>query len=1389
MLRIRELTLAGFGVYEHPTRFLIPEGPAVFWGANETGKSTFLWGVAAVWFGLPQNSDPSKIGTARFRSFSRPEEFWGELVWERDDKVYRLRRDFDRHKVCLTEESTDGGVKELFHGEHNPSGRSSAGTVFPMRLKETIGVGTLETFLQTFCLTQPFVGEAQIESELQHLISGSRFVKTDDVLSHLFGEIKTLTKNTGELGLVRPGNSRPTNQREDGKLEALQTELARARLDLELGRKHLERIHSEGEGVREIEEEAAELRAQIEERTRRLDALSRWTELQNERTKRTETVRRLEGSVAELDALARDRDELSGRDDALSKIYETAPEDAAERLEALERADRDQAAAAAKEDAHQQKRKALDERISELEGRLSNEFSDFRGRRDWIDVRNRLREAVARADRAETALKKLQGEVLRRERDLEATSSLDNVSVATAQSHADGILEAYDRVTKIETKLTGLRKQTAEREYLEDQGRMALLQESLDLETERKESETGVREKRAAVVLAKDLLDQAEERLQGRTADGSSPDDASGSTREAGTDSEPGAAGSAGGPSAATKSARSAGSGDFDVHALGGSESDADVDPHSSSANNDLGDDFDDHDDHDDSENLEDEPAFESASAQTPSGPPAPPGAIPALSLALGAAVAMVLLYGLGWAIQNAVGLGLAVAGVAFLVLARFGGVSTSKSRKAKASGSKASGSKASGSKKTESKGTARKTGTHGTQRKSSGPESGALADEAIAPGARLRRHLEETRSELVNAPTEEELDAPRQLRIALEEAETQLALALKRQADLEARLAELREELGEFADTTANELARMDERWKLLDEQIEALEEERAEILEDRLGTSDDDDWLTTPVSETNEILESLLLLPGGPSPEDNPSLDDLLSWLTRLDDVDWEAFQDAETARSDAQRELREARVRLEQAGTLPNDREEIEELSERFRPFTLETDPKWLLAQQEECEELERQLAKAQTQLEAMGPEKTATKDRDVATELWNALTIDWPALGGPELDRALDEPLHEWAARARKELRTFRDLSVRTSTLDESSPRILRSAGVSSREELESRLAEERSALGQAVRELESLEKSEIALADSNAVTQSSRAETLGARRTAELASLERDREALDRVDLALREKLRERGTLEGKEIPNLAALELETEQLEEEVEQTQLRCDALALAFRWAEEATGEFRSTYQESLGERIDHHFSRLTRTTGRRIELGDTFAIRVRDANGRILEPEQLSQGARDQLLLAIRLGVADLLSDAVPLPFLFDDPFVHFDDARLAQLRVSLESMSPDRQWILLTHRKEMNAWADPIFTDTLEDVGAPVGVEVGAPAHSFENVSAEVPATIRLVDVSPDAAEGQSEPSPERPQGRQGRRRKRRRGGKDGGEKPGGGGKLFDIWGRS
>jgi chromosome segregation protein len=76
------------------------------------------------------------------------------------------------------------------------------------------------------------------------------------------------------------------------------------------------------------------------------------------------------------------------------------------------------------------------------------------------------------------------------------------------------------------------------------------------------------------------------------------------------------------------------------------------------------------------------------------------------------------------------------------------------------------------------------------------------------------------------------------------------------------------------------------------------------------------------------------------------------------------------------------------------------------------------------------------------------------------------------------------------------------------------------------------------------------------------------------------------------------------------------------------------------------------------------------------------------------------QLSQGTRDQLLLALRLAVLDLLAQEVPLPLVLDDPFAHWDERRLARAREMLRALARERQVVLLSHRREFAAWGEPV-----------------------------------------------------------------------------------------
>jgi uncharacterized protein YhaN len=129
-------------------------------------------------------------------------------------------------------------------------------------------------------------------------------------------------------------------------------------------------------------------------------------------------------------------------------------------------------------------------------------------------------------------------------------------------------------------------------------------------------------------------------------------------------------------------------------------------------------------------------------------------------------------------------------------------------------------------------------------------------------------------------------------------------------------------------------------------------------------------------------------------------------------------------------------------------------------------------------------------------------------------------------------------------------------------------------------------------------------------------------------------------------------------------------------------------------------AAERFRDTYREDLERRVSGQFAALTGRAGRRVRVDDRFTLIPVEPDGSEFSPAQLSQGARDQLHLAVRLAVADLLSGTVPLPLFLDDPFVHVDPERLEHLRAALERLAGSRQWILLTHRADFATWGAPV-----------------------------------------------------------------------------------------
>lgn len=177
---------------------------------------------------------------------------------------------------------------------------------------------------------------------------------------------------------------------------------------------------------------------------------------------------------------------------------------------------------------------------------------------------------------------------------------------------------------------------------------------------------------------------------------------------------------------------------------------------------------------------------------------------------------------------------------------------------------------------------------------------------------------------------------------------------------------------------------------------------------------------------------------------------------------------------------------------------------------------------------------------------------------------------------------------------------------------------------------------------------------------------------------------------------LREQLAD---VAGRTVINVAEAELELEELEKERARLAREVDVVALAYRELRHAADAFRSAHRDRLARRAGEYWRRFT-GRDRRIVLDENFGVQVQDPDGPRHGVSQLSQGARDQLYLALRLAIADLVADDVALPLLLDDPFVNCDDRRLARIREALTALEGTRQIILFSHRDVFAGWGTPV-----------------------------------------------------------------------------------------
>lgn len=121
--------------------------------------------------------------------------------------------------------------------------------------------------------------------------------------------------------------------------------------------------------------------------------------------------------------------------------------------------------------------------------------------------------------------------------------------------------------------------------------------------------------------------------------------------------------------------------------------------------------------------------------------------------------------------------------------------------------------------------------------------------------------------------------------------------------------------------------------------------------------------------------------------------------------------------------------------------------------------------------------------------------------------------------------------------------------------------------------------------------------------------------------------------------------------------------------EERVCKAEKEFNALDLASSMLQESFDEIRKNIGPALNDKVVDKFNFLTNKNYEEAKISEDYKLKVRE-NGILFDGDILSNGAKDQLYLSLRLSFIDMLFNNKEIPIFLDDAFVQYDDERRRQ-----------------------------------------------------------------------------------------------------------------------
>ncbi|MBP5426632.1 MAG: AAA family ATPase [Clostridiales bacterium] len=136
--------------------------------------------------------------------------------------------------------------------------------------------------------------------------------------------------------------------------------------------------------------------------------------------------------------------------------------------------------------------------------------------------------------------------------------------------------------------------------------------------------------------------------------------------------------------------------------------------------------------------------------------------------------------------------------------------------------------------------------------------------------------------------------------------------------------------------------------------------------------------------------------------------------------------------------------------------------------------------------------------------------------------------------------------------------------------------------------------------------------------------------------------------------------------------------------------------AIKIALDTLEEANNELSNSFIPTLNRKLSDILGKITNQKYTKLSCNNSFDINAKHVDSMyIVSPQYLSGGTVDQIYLALRIGLCDVISESTSesLPLIFDEIFAWYDDTRTKLTIDYLKELSLKHQIILFTckHRE--------------------------------------------------------------------------------------------------